>query len=286
MNRLASSLARLILLGMMGLLLVAIYVVVICAMARAETEWCSASPSAIRSPVFVTVSIPVIIERIHRDIGVSNVDAFEFIDCEGNIRDLASPRLQPFPCNYSVYALVREKNACAERTPLALFRPRVFRVNQSRRTVRLHDFHEAIGERAPSGRLPHADQFQSSLQRLTGGQKAGLVGFLLNLEPRSFIGLKLLGILLNTFSGHTTLPEGQPGVYQDQRGRHLSPKNLLFLLGCVVGVTGFVLLFKVLNEVYLNSRFNEDMAVGRFLLAAVLVWIGGWLVLVVFGLVS
>ena len=54
--------------------------------------------------------------------------------------------------------------------------------------------------------------------------------------------------------------------------------ELSVIVGFIIALGGIVLLFKVLDKVYLGSGFNVDMAVGGFFIAAALLWVGGWLI--------
>lgn len=106
-----------------------------------------------------------------------------------------------------------------------------------------------------------------------------------NTDPRSFFDLHRFNGLLGCFLGVTRLYESDRGIDEDQSGSNLGPKNYLFVVGCIALLCGFVLLSKVLDKVYLDPRFNVNMAVGGFFLAAFVVWIGGGIMLWVFGLV-
>jgi len=53
-------------------------------------------------------------------------------------------------------------------------------------------------------------------------------------------------------------------------------------VGCILALGGFILISKVLDKVYLDPRFNVNVAVGGFMLAGV--WLGGWIIFRVFGL--
>ena len=79
-----------------------------------------------------------------------------------------------------------------------------------------------------------------------------------------------------------SLPSSKRSVQEDQSSRDSRPKKLLFLLGSILGLAGLVLVFKVLDKVYLDPRFNVNMAVGGFFVAAGLFCLGIWILLYVF----
>jgi hypothetical protein len=81
-------------------------------------------------------------------------------------------------------------------------------------------------------------------------------------------------------SSNFHLPAREKGIQQNQSSCYLGPKILFSLLGCVLLVVGLLLLSKVIDKVYLDPRFNVDMAVGGFFLAAALFWLGGWIIFI------
>ena len=78
--------------------------------------------------------------------------------------------------------------------------------------------------------------------------------------------------------------QGKSDIDKQQKGRYFRPKQLFFIVGCAVFLSGCVLLSKVLNKVYLDAGFNVNMAFGGFVAAAVMFWFGGWIIVHTLGL--
>lgn len=87
-------------------------------------------------------------------------------------------------------------------------------------------------------------------------------------------------------AGHFKLASHYNCINENQDSRNLGPKKLLFMGGFVLVALGLMLLFKVLNYVYLDAGFNVNMALGGFFLAAVIFWAGGCLILVSIGFMT
>lgn len=83
-----------------------------------------------------------------------------------------------------------------------------------------------------------------------------------------------------------SLPSGQTSVYEQQGSRGFRPKEYLAAVGCAISLSGLILLFKVLDKVYLYPRFNVNMAFCGFWIAALMFWFGGWIVFHILGLLS
>jgi len=83
----------------------------------------------------------------------------------------------------------------------------------------------------------------------------------------------------------TGLQKGYSSVNEDQSGSDLAPKKNLVIMGAALCLAGFILLFKVLDKVYLDSRLNVNVAVCGFFAAFGVFLLGGWVVFVVFRLV-
>jgi hypothetical protein len=94
---------------------------------------------------------------------------------------------------------------------------------------------------------------------------------------------KLFFAGLRNVSSEVSHPEGQSGIHEDQHGGYLRPKKYLIAVGCALVLGGFVLVSKVLDKVYLDPRFNVNMAVGGFCIAMILFLAGGWIVFAVLG---
>jgi hypothetical protein len=62
------------------------------------------------------------------------------------------------------------------------------------------------------------------------------------------------------------------------------PQKYFLAVACVLFLGSIILLSNVLHKVNLNSGFNVNMAIGGFFVAAVLFWIGMWIVFSVLGL--
>jgi hypothetical protein len=91
--------------------------------------------------------------------------------------------------------------------------------------------------------------------------------------------LKLFPDRVQGFLRGSSLPEGQPDIDQKESSGNLGPKELFLVLGCAVALGGFVVLFKILDKVYLDPGFNVNMAVGGFFLALAIFVTGGIFVL-------
>jgi hypothetical protein len=59
---------------------------------------------------------------------------------------------------------------------------------------------------------------------------------------------------------------------------------VLIFMGCAFLLGGSLLLSAILDKIYLCPRFNVNAAVSGLFLAAFLVWIGMWILLVAAGL--
>jgi len=66
--------------------------------------------------------------------------------------------------------------------------------------------------------------------------------------------------------------------------RHYRPKKYLLAVGGAVFLCGIILLSKVLNKVYFDSRFNINVALCGFFSAAIFVWLGMGIILWALGL--
>jgi len=98
-------------------------------------------------------------------------------------------------------------------------------------------------------------------------------------DPRADRCNHLFSPCVGNSPSEVVLHTRQRGIDEEQDRRSLSPKKYFLPLGCAVFLTGCVLLSKILDKVYLNSRFNVDMAVGVFFFAGLLVCIGGGIIL-------
>ena len=85
-------------------------------------------------------------------------------------------------------------------------------------------------------------------------------------------------------AGEVSLPRSQSSVDEEQASRDFRPKKYFFAMGSAVLLVGVILLFKVLDKVYLDPRFDVDMAVGGFFFALALFVLGGWIIFHVFSL--
>jgi hypothetical protein len=86
----------------------------------------------------------------------------------------------------------------------------------------------------------------------------------------SLVYLKLLGIVVDAAFREPTQPSSQKCIDQEHPSCNLSPKKVLVLMGCILVVSGFKLLFKIIDKIHLDARFNVNVAVGGFFLAAYL----------------
>jgi hypothetical protein len=84
----------------------------------------------------------------------------------------------------------------------------------------------------------------------------------------------------------TGLHQSQSSVDKKQGSRYFRPEKYFVAVGCIGALSGFILLFKVLDKVYLDPRFNVNMAVGGFFIALGLFLAVGWMVLSALGFVS
>jgi hypothetical protein len=93
----------------------------------------------------------------------------------------------------------------------------------------------------------------------------------------------VLGSIGGSLSG-TPLPESKPSVDEDKPGGYFSPKKLLVIAGIGISICGFVLVFKVLDKVYLCSGFNVNVAFCGFFVAMFITLVGMYLVFRGFGI--
>jgi hypothetical protein len=96
-----------------------------------------------------------------------------------------------------------------------------------------------------------------------------------NTNPSSLIDPKSIDL-------GTPLEKIDKGGQEKQSGRYLSPKKLAVLVSGILVTGGFLLLFKIIDKVYLDPRFNINMAAGGFFLAIAMVWLDGWIIVSVF----
>lgn len=104
-------------------------------------------------------------------------------------------------------------------------------------------------------------------------------------EIRSSAFLKLIPAGLEGVSGEAGLLDHDNRIKGDQYSRYFRPSKLTLLAGILVVVSGLILLFKVIDKINLDPRFNENMAIGGFFFALALFCIGGVTVLWSVGLV-
>jgi len=81
--------------------------------------------------------------------------------------------------------------------------------------------------------------------------------------------------------GNLQLPSRDKCIGEDKAGRYFGPKKLFPLGGCILSACGLMLLFEVLDYVYLNRGFNVNMAVGVFFLGGIMIS-GGCLLIFMF----
>jgi len=131
-------------------------------------------------------------------------------------------------------------------------------------------------------RLPIVDKVEIGSEQLILGKSR------INYRPDIWplVANEIIPRLGYGVASQTTLPTSESSSYKEQSGGDLSPKKLFIVMGFVVGLGGLVLLFKVLNKVYLSAGFDVNMAVGGFLLAGLLVVLGMLIVLRSVGLLS
>src|SRR5580658_4644435 len=79
-------------------------------------------------------------------------------------------------------------------------------------------------------------------------------------------------------SSEIALPEREPRIDEKQERRYFGPKEYLVAMGGAVLLGSVILLFKVLDEIYLNPRFNVNVAVSIFLFSLLLFVLGGWII--------
>ncbi len=66
-------------------------------------------------------------------------------------------------------------------------------------------------------------------------------------------------------------------AYQQQRSGDLRQKQLFVVIGCAFVLAALVLVSKVLDQVYLNARFNIHVALGGLILSFAMFLFGGWI---------
>lgn len=103
---------------------------------------------------------------------------------------------------------------------------------------------------------------------------------------RSLVYPKLLARVLNDLASQESLPSGESSSQEEQTRGHFGPEKLSLLVGTAMSFAGLLLLFKVLDKVYLDPMFNVNMALCGFFLAAVLFWAGGALIFCALGLLA
>ena len=102
--------------------------------------------------------------------------------------------------------------------------------------------------------------------------------------PRPLIPLELIFNCHQGFMRGQGQPKSQADINQEENGRYFSPEKLFIIAGVALALSGFILLSKVLDEVYLSTGFNVNMEVCRFLAAGILVWLGEGIILYAYGL--
>src|SRR5579864_1710724 len=95
----------------------------------------------------------------------------------------------------------------------------------------------------------------------------------------ALISYKTIPFVYDSFARQSSRDEKQDSGY-------LRPTQHLLVVGCIVLLGGFVLLFKVLDQVYLNAGFNVKVAVCGFFLGLLLVPVSGGIIFCVFRFVS
>jgi|ERR1017187_3467787 hypothetical protein len=87
-------------------------------------------------------------------------------------------------------------------------------------------------------------------------------------------------------TGGASLPPSQTSIDKEQTSRYFGPKKYFITVGSVVTLVGLILLFKVIDKINLDPRFNVDVAVCGFFLALAMFLLGGWIVFRLLGLVT
>ena len=87
------------------------------------------------------------------------------------------------------------------------------------------------------------------------------------------------------FVRQASLDASDYGIYEDQASADFRPEKLFIVLGYIISVVSIKLLFKTLDNVYLNPPFNVNRSVAMFFLALALFLVGGFLVVHGIGLV-
>lgn len=98
------------------------------------------------------------------------------------------------------------------------------------------------------------------------------------------VNLKLFRIIADAVTGEISLQTSESGGQEQQHSGDFGPKKLLFVLGCLVSLGGVIFVFNILDKVYSGSRFNVDVAVGGFIIGAILFWLGCGMIVFSFGL--
>jgi len=114
----------------------------------------------------------------------------------------------------------------------------------------------------------------------------------LNSDPRSLVGTKGLGCRAGYthrgIGGALTAPIDQrskTNIADCKYSGNPRPKQVFTILGGALFVCGLVVVLKVIDKIYLRSGFNENVAVAVFFFGALLMWLGGGLVLCMLGVV-
>jgi hypothetical protein len=147
--------------------------------------------------------------------------------------------------------------------------------NKLGRVFALYDFHphfniEFLGRGSSSIFVPHLPLYRSGVGYLFGK-------FKLQCYPCPLLGIK-------TSPGQINLDKSSEGIYEQQASANFCPKKLPIMIGLVLCALSFMLLFKTIDYVYLETGFKVNVAVCCFFFAMTLWLVGGMTALLSLGM--
>ena len=95
-----------------------------------------------------------------------------------------------------------------------------------------------------------------------------------NPNIRSLLFYEPLPVVINNGAREKCLPTSEEGSSNHHPGSYFRPEQLSFVVGICCSVGGLVLVFKVLDKVYLSTEWCVNTAVTLFFMGAALIWLG------------
>lgn len=138
-----------------------------------------------------------------------------------------------------------------------------------------NNMHYDFDVKTLGGSLAGICVYDSAFNVFRRGDRFGEIKF--QRHPRSLISV-------DSFAREIRVVHGNDGVCGNQDGSYFRPSKLPFFVGIVISALSLVLLFKIIDKINLDARFNEYMAIGGFFVALGLFCAGAMIALWAIGM--